>query len=204
MKINHPPTEDDTAKPNYEDLWRRLAVGDQELNAELYKEGYLYVKGKLGKSVAIPKVEEVFDGAFDCFQDKILQGKSNPQYAPVAFLKGICGKKCLEFWRKEKREQSFLSRLTRRIKPDTIPDKEKEDELERLFREDSQSECFKHLNEKCQKTLTLKIVDKKTDKEIADILGFQHYGSVKVKRNRCRKKLSDCLKHKMNDGTAKN
>lgn len=193
MKDNQLPSTDGPAKPDYAEEWQQLAEGEIRLWKELYKQGFEHASKKLGNTLHVEKKKDIFKMACERLLVKVRQGSILTHYKPIALLKGIVNKVCLEHWRAEKRELSMLEGVKRTIEK-VYKLKEAGDKIfQTMLLEESGMKCFQQLQPECQQVLTLTIFEKKTHREVAEIMNYT-IKFVKMKRHRCMKHLRDCMR----------
>ncbi len=163
---------------------------DEEVLSVLYKEVLPKVKRYILKNNGtMEEVKDIFQDAVIVFYRYVKAGKFNQEYEVDGFLFGVSKNLYLKHFNKTKKEAKVeLSQDL--MEHDT-------NELQNIItRERHQMirELMDQVGERCKELLTLSVFDKRSMKEIAELMGFSSEDAAKTGNYKCKQRLMKLVK----------
>lgn len=173
---------------SFQRLKNQIEAGDNKGLTYVFEQTSRYCVRTLIKKTNcdLQDAEDIFMDAIIIFRENILSGRVKQLSNIRTYLFGICW----NLWRdlnraktKWQKEQSEVERQLSLLMVNEDRILEEEDLLSNRIKQ--VQEALQKLSTKCQELLTYVYIEKRPQKEIANIMGFASPGVVKVSRHRC-------------------
>ncbi|MCG8477132.1 MAG: sigma-70 family RNA polymerase sigma factor [Cytophagales bacterium] len=156
----------------------------QKIVNQVYKDYYPSISNFVLKNQGTPEAaQDIFQEGLIVIYRKSLQGDFHISCSFHTYLYAICKNLWYKELRKKGRYVQEVHENTHVIDANEIYKLQEKQERYELFRRK-----FKELNEDCQKIL-FHFFEKKSMKEITEIMGFKNEGYTKKRKFKCKEKL---------------
>lgn len=172
----------------FEQLTQQLKSGKAEGLHWVFRETHEYCVRTLVKKTTCEwqDAEDIYMDAVLIFRENILSGRLVKLTNSKTYLFGICYNLWRDWHRAQqkhrKHQEEWEWQLQMELGSNPIEEEERDQALDRLKTVQS---ALQALGDKCRHLLSYIYIEQRSQKEVADLMGFANANVVKVTRHRC-------------------